>query len=288
MKYYGRVFRPPSEARSLIVQIAVGCSYNKCDFCSMYKGEDFYVRKFSELREELEEYIEKYPHFKRVFIADGDALCLSNRRLIELISFLKEKIKNLERISSYATAKDILRKSRSELIELRESGLELLYVGYESGSDEILRDVNKNHTRKEYIQATKLAKECGFKIYATVIAGLGGLKKLQKNAKETAILVSRSRPDYLSYLTLELFKDTPLYERYESGEFQILTPLDVLSEIKIFLENVDSEDTIFRSNHASNYIALAGTLNRDKSRMIEEIENALEEEKYIPEWMRGF
>lgn len=288
MKYYGKVFRPPSEARSLIVQATVGCSYNKCDFCSMYKDDTFHLRDLEELKVEVKEYLEERPFYKRVFIADGDALCLSNDKLIDLCDFLAKNMENLERITAYATASDILRKTDEELRELREHGIEMVYVGYESGSDEILKDVNKNSTAEEYILATKKAKAAGIKVSATIIAGLGGMDKMELNAVETAKVVTEANPDYISYLTLDLFPDTPLYERYKSGEFKRLSPLDILQEIKIFLEHVDSEGTVFRSNHASNYISLAGNLNEDTKRMIEEIDKALREENYKPEYLRGF
>lgn len=288
MKYYGKVFRPPSEARSLIVQATVGCSYNKCDFCSMYKDDVFHLRDLEELKVEVKEYLEERPFYKRVFIADGDALCLSNDKLIDLCDFFAKNMENLERITAYATAKDILRKSDEELRELRKHGIEMVYVGYESGSDEILKDVNKNSTAEEYILATKKAKAAGIKVSATIIAGLGGMDKMELNAVETAKVVTGAKPDYISYLTLDLFPDTPLYERYKSGEFKRLSPLDILQEIKIFLENVDSEGTVFRSNHASNYISLAGNLNEDRERMIAEIDEALREENYKPEYLRGF
>ncbi len=288
MKYYGKVFRPPSEARSLIVQATVGCSYNKCDFCSMYKDDTFHLRDLEELKVEVKEYLEERPFYKRVFIADGDALCLSNYKLVDLCDFFAKNMENLERITAYATAKDILRKTDEELKELREHGIEMVYVGYESGSDEILKDVNKNSTAEEYILATKKAKAAGIKVSATIIAGLGGMDKMELNAVETAKVVTGAKPDYISYLTLDLFPDTPLYERYKSGEFKILSPLDILQEIKIFLEHVDSEGTVFRSNHASNYISLAGNLNEDRERMIEEINEALREENYKPEYLRGF
>lgn len=288
MKYYGKVFRPPSEARSLIVQATVGCSYNKCDFCSMYKEDVFHLRDLEELKVEVKEYLEERSFYKRVFIADGDALCLSNDKLIDLCDFFAKNMENLERITAYATAKDILRKSDEELKELREHGIEMVYVGYESGSDEILKDVNKNSSAEEYILATKKAKAAGIKVSATIIAGLGGMDKMELNAVETAKVVTGAKPDYISYLTLDLFPDTPLYERYKSGEFKRLSPLDILQEIKIFLEYVDSEGTVFRSNHASNYISLAGNLNEDKKRMIEEIDEALREENYKPEYLRGF
>lgn len=288
MKYYGKVFRPPSEARSLIVQATVGCSYNKCDFCSMYKDDTFHLRDLEDLKVEVKEYLEERPFYKRVFIADGDALCLSNDKLVDLCDFFAKNMENLERITAYATAKDILRKSDEELKELREHGIEMVYVGYESGSDEILKDVNKNSTAEEYILATKKAKAAGIKVSATIIAGLGGMDKMELNAVETAKVVTGANPNYISYLTLDLFPDTSLYERYKSGEFKRLSPLDILQEIKIFLEHVDSEGTVFRSNHASNYISLAGNLNEDKKRMIEEIDEALREENYKPEYLRGF
>ena len=199
----------------------------------MYKDDTFHLRDLEELKVEVKEYLEERPFYKRVFIADGDAICLSNDKLIDLCDFFAKNMENLERITAYATAKDILRKTDEELRELREHGIEMVYVGYESGSDEILKDVNKNSTAEEYILATKKAKAAGIKVSATIIAGLGGMDKMELNAVETAKVVTGAKPDYISYLTLDLFPDTPLYERYKSGEFKRLSPLDILQELSL-------------------------------------------------------
>lgn len=288
MQYYGNVFRPPSEARSLIIQATVGCAHNKCSFCYMYKDDNFIIRPLEDIKKDLIEMSQYGSYWRRIFLADGDALVLKTSDLLEILKTIKQYYPNIERVSSYATAGDINRKSIEELKALRDAGLEMLYIGFESGDDEILRKINKGLTYKDYVSAMAKCKEVGFKTSITIIAGLGGLELMEQNAKGTAKIISETKPDYVSYLTMRIYKNTPLYLDYINGKFNMPNAEEILQEMKIFLENVDSEGTIFRSNHASNYVLLAGTLNEDKKGLIEAIDKTLKKKNFVPEVLRGF
>lgn len=288
MQYYGNVFRPPSEARSLIIQATVGCAHNKCSFCYMYKDDNFIIRPLEDIKKDLIEMSQYGSYWRRIFLADGDALVLKTSDLLEILKTIKQYYPNIERVSSYATAGDINRKSIEELKALRDAGLEMLYIGFESGDDEILRKINKGLTYKDYVSAMAKCKEVGFKTSITIIAGLGGVELMEQNAKGTAKIISETKPDYVSYLTMRIYKNTPLYLDYINGKFNMTNAEEILQEMKIFLENVDSEGTIFRSNHASNYVLLAGTLNEDKKGLIEAIDKTLKKKNFVPEVLRGF
>lgn len=288
MQYYGNVFRPPSEARSLIIQATVGCAHNKCSFCYMYKDDNFIIRPLEDIKKDLIEMSQYGSYWRRIFLADGDALVLKTSDLLEILKTIKQYYPNIERVSSYATAGDINRKSIEELKALRDAGLEMLYIGFESGDDEILRKINKGLTYKDYVSAMAKCKEVGFKTSITIIAGLGGVELMEQNAKGTAKIISETKPDYVSYLTMRIYKNTPLYLDYINGKFNMPNAEEILQEMKIFLENVDSEGTIFRSNHASNYVLLAGILNEDKKGLIEAIDKTLKKKNFVPEVLRGF
>lgn len=288
MEYFGMVYRPPSEARSLIIQATVGCSYNKCDFCSMYKDDQFTIRPIEDVLADLKEMSEIRPFFKRIFLADGDALVLKTEDLISILDYAYEVFPALERVTAYATVNDLLRKPDEDLKLIREKGLEMLYIGLESGSDEILKSMNKDMPVSDYLKAIEKAHKAGFKTSVTVLDGLGGEDGMFENALETAKAISASKPTYLSYLSLQVHEGTPLADRQARGEFQLPDAVGFLEEIKVFLQNVDSEGTIFRSNHASNYLNLKGNLNEDNERMIVEIDQAIVDKDFMPDYLRGF
>ncbi|RVU55585.1 B12-binding domain-containing radical SAM protein [Anaerosphaera multitolerans] len=288
MKYYGNVFRPPSEARSLIIQATIGCAHNDCTFCYMYKDEPFIVRKFEDIVADLEEIREYFPRFERIFIADGDALVLKTEDLLKLLQYIKDNFPNVKRVSAYATAGDINRKSIEELKQLYDMGLEMLYIGFESGDDEILKEIKKGLTVDDYTKAMDKCKDVGFKTSITIIVGLGGREKWEQNAINTAKLITATKPDYVSYLTMRLYQNTPLYRDYKEGKFEMPNAEELLVEMRLFLENVDSEGTIFRSNHASNYVSLGGTLNKDREMLIRQIDETLKNKNFRPEVLRGF
>lgn len=280
MRYEGIVYRPPSEADSLIVQTTIGCSHNKCSFCSMYKDKKFRVRELKEIFEDLEQGRLYYGKINRIFLADGDALCLKTESLKRILLKVKDIYPYCKRIGIYGTAKDILRKSIEELKDLKELGLGIIYMGLESGSDEILKDINKGVYLKDFIEASKKVKISGIKLSVTVISSLGGKEKWKEHAIETGKAVSLIDPDYLGVLTLLLNEDTKMAEQVKKGEITLLKPEEVMMETKLMLENMDVTNCIFRSNHASNYVPLKGTLPKDKEKLIKTIDNILSGDFY--------
>lgn len=287
MRYEGRVFRPPSEARSLIVQATIGCAHNNCTFCSMYKEKRFRIRKLDDILEDLDSAREYYKSIKRIFLADGDALILKTEDLLNILQHIKKIFPECERIGIYATPKDILNKNLNELKALKENGLGIMYMGIESGNDDILRRINKGVDSKTMIEAGKKAKKSGIKLSVTLISGLGGKGYMKEHAMDSAKVINEINPDYVGLLTLMLEEDTELYNDYREGNFELLSPGEVMLEIKLFIENLNVQDCVFRSNHASNYISLKGTLNDDKDRLLNEIDEALKEDIYKPEGLRG-
>ena len=287
MRYEGDVYRPPSEAHSLIVQLTIGCARNTCTFCTMYKRKSFRVRPLADVMADLEEISQSYRmDVDRIFLADGDALIVKTQDIITILDKSYALFPRLERITMYGAAQDVLLKSHEELVSLREHGLEMVYIGAESGSDEILLDVRKGVTAAQTIEACLRLKAAGIKVSMTLITGLGGRPKTREHAIKSAELVTATKPDYLGLLTLHLEAGTPLAQDYLEGRFEILSPLEYLQEQKLFLESVDSEGTVLRSNHVSNYVALAGVLNRDRQKMIDQLQHALENGKIRPERYR--
>lgn len=282
MEYEGVVYRPPSEARSLIIQVTIGCAHNTCAFCNMYKAKQFRVRSMLEILSDLEEasrsryagYIEK------VFLADGDALVMKTEDLLLILSAVRRLLPQVRRVASYGTAQDILRKSEEELMQLKEAGLGIIYVGAESGDNEILTYINKGVTAEEVIAAGQKLKRCGIQTSVTLISGLGGRKKVKEHALSCARLISEMNPEYASFLTLRLYEGTPMYDDVVEGRFERITPDEIVDEMELFLTHVDSPGTVFRTNHASNYVVLAGDLNQDIPDMLKVLETAKKNQWY--------
>lgn len=289
MRYEGAVYRPPSEAASLIVQLTIGCARNTCTFCSMYKDKKFRVRNLDEVIEDL--YLAKrYYTFgvRRLFLADGDALVVKTEDLLYVIKKAYELFSDtLERVTMYGAPKDVLMKSDEELKALKDAGLYMVYIGAESGDDEVLKDVKKGATSAEISEAVKKLKKAGILVSMTLISGLGGRKRRVEHALNSARLVSECKPDYVGFLTLMVEDGTEMKELLRRGEMELLTPSEVLEELKMFIENVDSEGTVFRSNHASNYLAIGGTFNRDNAKLLELINKTIEQRSFKPESWRG-
>lgn len=271
------LYRPPSEANSLIIQATLGCSHNKCSFCSMYKGKKFTIKPLEQIKEEILEFRKIYTYVQRIFIADGDALIIPMNDLRELLKFIKNTFKECTRVTMYASPKSIRLKTIDELRELKNLGLEMVYMGIESGSEEILKDINKGATRDEIIQAGKKIKESDIKLSATIISGIGGKEKTNLHAKDTGSIISIIKPDYVGVLSLMIEKNTEIEEKVKNGELEILSSFEILKEIKEILKNINTDEKIiFRSNHASNYVSLKGTLPIDKDRLIEDIDWCIE------------
>lgn len=275
-KYEGVLYRPPSEARSVIVQSTIGCSHNRCSFCSMYKDKQFRLRKMSDVIDDLADFAKQFANYNvRVFFADGDALVRSTAEQIQLYRETYRLFPKIERISCYGSAKTVLLKSERELKQLKYEGLDMVYLGLESGDDEVLRKINKGTTSVQIIEAAKRLHHAGIQVSVTAILGIAGRKGSRRHAQLTGEVLSKMNPDYIGLLTLMLEPDTILYQQWEAGEFNLISPDEVLLETKCMLECIDSPGSIFRSNHASNYLNLAGILNKDRDNMIAILDDAL-------------
>jgi radical SAM superfamily enzyme YgiQ (UPF0313 family) len=276
------LFRPPSEAESLIIQITEGCSHNKCTFCAMYKKKQFRLKSDDEIIEHIKWLKKYYTKPERIFLADGNVLCLKTDKIISLLKLIKHEFPTVKRISSYSGPLDLIRKSHDELKLINHEGLELLYMGVESGSDKVLNLIKKGVNQQQMIEAGQKAVESGFKFSCMIISGLGGTELIEEHAVDSAIVVSAINPHYLSMLRLVVEEETELAENIRIGKFHLLTPRQVLEENIIMLENMQLEDCIFRANHISNYVKLAGTLNKDKLALIKYLKTLRDNGNFIP------
>lgn len=283
---YSNLYRPPSESFSLILQITIGCSHNKCSFCSMYKGVQFHIKPFEQIKAEIDYFRSRAKYVNRIFLADGDALIVPTEKLIEILKYIKNIFPECERISTYASPKSLELKSEDELKKIKDNGISLLYIGAESGSDEVLKNINKGVTSKELGDLILKAKKVGFKTSVTFIVGILGEKDFREHAIATGNFISRCEPDYVGILSLMLEENTTIYQEWLKGNFKEADGIDILKEIKLIIENINvTSNIIFRSNHASNYINLKGNLPEDKKRLIQEIDislnkHSLKEKKY--------
>ena len=290
MRYLGTVIRPPSEAESYILQITYGCSHNKCTFCPTYPDKSFRIRSLNEVMEDIEMTQNLMPQTRRVFLADGNALVLSNQKLMPILNALNSAFPELQRIGIYANASDILRKTDLELKELCAKKLLIIYIGLESGSNKVLQRVKKGATAEEMIEAVKKAQNAGFKVSVIGLLGLGGTDFWKEHAIATGKTVSVMSPLYFSLLTLMVVPGTELHRQWEEGKFILPEPLDMLREVRVVIESINvSSGCIFRTNHASNYLPLAGRLPNDKEKLLKIIDQALAEgeSSLRPESLRG-
>lgn len=277
MRYEGSIYRPPSEAYSLLIQVTIGCSHNTCTFCTMFKDKKFRVRPIEEVLEDLEMARRAYPVVEKIFLCDGDALCLSNEKLMRILTRISELFPECKRVSVYGTATDINRKSESELKELLDAGMEMIYMGAESGSQNVLDKIHKDVTVREQIDAVKKAENVGIKMSVTFISGLAGLEGWEDHAISTGKMITEMNASYASLLTLMLDPAAPIMRDIESGEMTLLTPEQVVGETYLLLENaMPRKSCVFRSNHASNYISLRGNLPEDRQRMLAQLKVAME------------
>ena len=282
------IFRPPSEAGSLILQVTVGCSYNRCTFCGAYKGKRFRVKSFEEIKEDIDE-VSEY-RIRRVFLADGDALIIPQKELLQILTYLKEKLKGLERVGVYANAKDILRKDVEELKALKKLGVEIIYLGVESGDPEVLKRIKKNATVDQLIRAGKRVKESGILLSVTVILGLGGVKGSQTHAEETGKVLSEMDPDYVGALSLMIVSGTPIAQEIETGELVLPTPFGLIQELETMIKNCHMTHCFFASNHASNYLPLRIQLPDEKEDALRRIQEVLKRKDPAllrPEYLRA-
>ena len=282
MRYIGDIYRPPSEAYSLLLQVTVGCSHNKCIFCNMYKLKQFRLRPMDEVLEDLEWARAAYRRVGRIFLCDGDALCLSNNKLLTVLDKISDLFPECERVTSYGRATDALRKTDEELQELKAHGLTMVYLGAESGSDKVLERMNKGETRQQIIEGVQKLERNGIKTSVTFISGLGGPELMEEHAIESGKMIAEMNASYVSFLTLMIQYPAPLLEDYQNGKFKLLSPAEVLRESALMLDYArPSKPCVFRSNHASNYVSLKGDLPRDNDRMIAALKRAMEDPELV-------
>lgn len=274
------VYRPPSEADSFILRVTRGCAHNHCTYCNMYRGVKF--EKLSDeqiMRQIAIAYSVDREGVRKVFLADGDALVLETERLLKILNTLKKYFPNLEKVASYAAPGDILRKSVDELRQLREAGLQLLYYGMESGDSQTLKDIRKGVNGDQSIEVGKKVKEAGMQLSIMIILGIAGVPGSERHALATAHAINEIKPDFLSALSLMLYRGSELKDQFERGEFQPLPPYGLMEELKLIVEHLDlpeTENMIFRSNHVSNYIRLAATLPKEKDLLLGDIQRSID------------
>lgn len=288
MRYYGAVYRPPSEAYSLIVQVTYGCSHNTCAFCSMYKEKHFALRPLEEVLEDFRIARQTYRRVDKVFLADGDALVRKAEELYTILDTVRELFPECQRVTCYASPASIRIRTDEELRTLRAKGLTMVYMGLESGCDEVLKRMRKGHMSAEIIAMGQKIRRNGIALSVTAITGLGGPELLERHAVETAQAFNAMNPEYIGMLTLMVEPGTPLYDWVHAGTFQLLTQPQVLRETRLLVEHLDSPGSVFRMNHASNYLVLKGTLNQDRNAMLRTIDAAEHDlSRLRPEAWRG-
>lgn len=302
------IIRPPSEHDSYYLPLTSGCSNNSCTFCN-FSFSNLGIRELEDVKQEIDAmslyvnsrmvmpgqprvvyYILQQWNGKKVFLQDGDALVYPYPKLLSALQYLNQKFPNIQRVASYATPQDILRRTVAELKALKEQKLGILYMGVESGDDDVLRKIQKNATHDQMVEAAQKVKEAGILLSATVILGLGGVKGSARHVSETARILTEMDPDFAGALTLTLIPGTALYKEWERGEIELITPFDSLRELKGLVENSTFTNCFFSSMHASNYFAIRGSMPQDRDKILKQL-NALLSRKdpqmLRPEFMRG-
>ena len=291
LNYDAPLYRPPSEAKSLIFQVTLGCSFNECSFCDMYRSKEYSERSWDEVKGEIDMMSKMLPDTTKIFLADGDALNLDTEYMIKIVKYIYEKFPNLERVSCYAMPMNLLKKTPEELDSMKKAGLDMLYLGIETGSDILLKKVTKGATAKTIIKSCKKAKDAGFTLSCMVILGIGGSKYSSENARETAKVISAVKPDYDGALTLSLEngrKDEFMTKFNE--EFIRISDSEAIDELEELISGIDVNDkVVFRANHGSNAYNVAGTFPEDKQAMLDKITWMKEHPEVVrPQGLRGF
>jgi len=290
LSYDEPLFRPPSEAYSLILQLTIGCSWNKCAFCEMYKSKKFRIKSEEEIEKEINSISGHYQDVRKIFLADGNAMVLSSVKLLRILRIIKNAFPKVIRISAYASARDLEKKSIEELKLLREAGLKLIYVGIESGDDDLLKRINKGETYLSTTRNLLKAKAAGIKSSVMILTGLGGKVFSQQHGINSAKVVNEIQPEYLSTLVLSFPFGADHYKKRFDGEFIEMNTFELLKEQYNFISHTELDNVVFRSDHASNYLALKGILGRDKEKLLSQLKFAIENPghgKLREEWQRG-
>ncbi len=289
MKYEGMIIRPPSEAYSLLLQVTVGCSHNKCTFCPTYKGEKFRIKSFAEIEEDILE-TSDYRSVEKIFLCDGDALIIPQPRLVEILVSIHKHIRSMKRVGCYANAKSILRKTPEDLVQLRKLGLKIVYLGVETGNEDLLKKINKGATYAQIVEAGRRIKNAGINLSVTVLLGIGGIEKSVAHAFDTAKILTEIDPDYVGALTVMVVPGTPLHEDYISGRFVLPDTFGFLRELEIMIAHSDFTNCFFTSNHASNYLSIRARMPEEKEktvRMIHHVIQSGDHRQLRPEYLRG-
>ncbi|MCP4008287.1 MAG: B12-binding domain-containing radical SAM protein [Proteobacteria bacterium] len=292
LNYIEPVFRPPSEAYSLILQVTNGCSWNRCTFCDMYTAEQkrFKPKPQQDIDQELDQIAANGQPVRRIFLADGDAMALSFRRLLAILQSIKLRLPNVQRVSSYCLPRNLKNKTVEQLAELEALGLKLLYVGCESGDDEVLAKISKGETFESSREALLKIRQAGIKSSVMILNGMGGQRYSEQHAINSARLMNFAQPEYLATLVVSLPRGEQRIQAGFEGQFEALQPIHLFQEIRLFLENLELGKTIFRSDHASNYLILKGVLNKDKGKLLQQVDQAIQQPDAASlrqEWQRG-
>jgi radical SAM superfamily enzyme YgiQ (UPF0313 family) len=291
LQYEGSIWRPPSEARSLILQATVGCSHNACIFCVSYKQKQYRIRGANEVRLDLASLPDSYKQkVRRVFLADGNALAIPTNELIETLRVLKPELPYLERVGVYGYAKDVRNKSIDDLRRIKDAGLGIVYLGLETGDDDLLRWSRKGVDSEENIGACKKIRDAGIQLSLTIILGLGGFANSERHAKATARVLNKIDPEYVGALTLMTPPGTRINEMVQTQEFVPMNPMEILNELKTIVEGLKLTNCVFRTNHASNYLPLRGTLSADKDailKILSDTINSGDPTNLRPSYLRG-
>jgi radical SAM superfamily enzyme YgiQ (UPF0313 family) len=290
MRYEGMIFRPPSEANSLILQVTVGCSYNRCTFCGAYREKSFRVKSFDEVKNDIDEVSLYGTPIPRVFLADGDALILPEKELVQILDYLKLKLNGLERIGTYANAREILKKDREELQHLKELGLGMIYLGLESGDPKVLQRIKKNATVDQMIRAAAKVREAGILLSVTVLLGIGGVEGSQRHAKDTGTVLSKMDPDFVGALSLMVVPGTPIERELQTGQWALPTPFGLIEELQTMITHCEFSHCFFASNHASNYLPLKIQMPEQKEEALRRIREVLQRKDprlLRPEYLRA-
>ena len=289
MDYEGFIIRPPSEAYSLLIQVTVGCSHNKCSFCGTYRQKKFRIKSLDQIKKDINE-ARDYEGVNRVFLCDGDALIIPQPRLEEILELINNNFPDIERIGTYANAKSILRKSMDELKKLKELGLKIIYLGVETGNKELLKEIHKGVTYEQMVDAGCRVKEAGITLSVTVLLGLGGIEKSIDHALDTAKILTDIDPDYVGALTLMFVPETELYEDYLAGRFVLPDKFGFIRELYLMIAKSDFTNCYFTSNHASNYLSVKTHLPREKEKILKMIDSVINDKdlsRIRPEHLRG-
>lgn len=288
MHYEGMIIRPPSEANSILLQVTVGCSHNKCTFCGTYKGVRFKIKDEAIIDRDIDYAAENFPFLKRLFITDGDALILPQPKLIGLLTKIREKMPWIHRVGLYGNAKSILRKSLEDLQELRDLGLGIVYLGLESGDAQVLQEIRKGVSPERMIEAGQRIRAAGIKLSVTALLGIAGLERSLQHARATGEVLTAMDPNYVGVLTLMILSNTELGGKVNKGEFRLMELPELLRELREMLFYTDLTRGLFLSNHASNYLALRVKMPSEKDRALALIDEALRGDVRLrPEWSRA-